>query len=372
MFYRHTWAEVNLDAFEHNINCIKETVGNKAVFGVIKANAYGHGDEMIARECIRLGCPLLCVSSLDEALGLRLKGIDHDIFIMGFTDPNQSRLLLENNIITTVPSVEWMKSIVKYPVQGLRLHIKLNTGMNRLGVRTQEEIQEILALGLEHGCLFEGIFTHFMSSGWHKEKTMDQYNRYRKLVEDSNFNFKWIHCANSDAIFSLEDDFSNACRPGVAMYGLSDIESTRDKLQEVISLYARVTQTKYVSKDEKVGYDEAYTSLNDEYIATVPLGYADGFPRVHSGHYSFIGVKPCMIIGKICMDQLIIRCDSDTKMGDIVEFIGPHRSILDIERETPLTACETMTGLSDRIPRVYIRNNEVIGDINPRMNKGVY
>lgn len=369
MFYRDTWAEIDLDAFDHNIQYLKEKVNHRAIFAVIKANAYGHGDEMIARECFALGCPLVCVSSVDEAMALRIKGIDGDILMLGFANPQHTQILIDQNIITTVPSVAWMEEVCKYHPKGLRVHLKVNTGMNRLGITTLDEFHQIRHLCEEHGCIIEGIFTHFLNSATSPERTKQQFEDYKTFVLATEYSFKWKHCSNSDGVFTFKEDFCNAVRTGISMYGFTDVKGAGESLKPVLSLYSRVSQTKLIHKGETVGYDATYTASNDEYIATLPLGYADGFARVNQGHYAYIGRKPSMIVGKICMDQLMIRCDQTTQMGDIVEFVGEHRSLMDIEEETGVTTFEFLTGLVDRVPRVYLRGNEVIGDINPRMLK---
>lgn len=368
MYYRETWAEVDLDALIHNYQYLQKKAAHRAVFAVIKANAYGMGDAMVARQAIELGTPMLCVSSLDEALALRNKGIDHDVLVLGYTNPEDAEVIVANNVVVTGSSLEWLEKVVEYPCAGLRVHIKINSGMNRLGVNSPEQLQAMLTLGQDHGIRFEGIFTHFMSSGWDRVKTQAQFDFFKKLAQSVDFAFKWRHCANSDAILWFDEDYCNAVRPGIALYGCCDLAEEQHNFKDTMSLYSRVAQVKMLHKGDQVSYDGIYEAKNDEMVATIPMGYADGFVRKHQGHYSFIGNKPCAIVGKICMDQLMIRCDKETRQGDLVEFVGPHRSVKMIEEQTGITPCEFLTSVSDRIPRVYIKNNRVIGDINPRLS----
>lgn len=369
MIYRDTWAQINLDHFAYNINTIKKHT-NKEIFCVVKANAYGHGDYYIAKEAVALGCAYIAVSSLDEAINLRKQGIEAPILILGYVNPDDVGVVIEENITITAVSLDWVYRLcAKNAIAGLKVHLKVDTGMNRLGIKKVDEIKEAMALLLEKDVVIEGIFTHFHSADLEdKSKCERQKNWFYHILDSLEYNFKWIHTSNSDASISYEVDRCNALRPGLALYGVKDMESSIG-LKPVLSLYTRITNVKKIMANETVGYGATYTAKKEEWIATLPIGYGDGFIRANQGRYLCLDGHPCEIIGRVCMDQCMIRLEEEHSAGEIVEIIGEHILVEDMARELKTIPYEVLCLLNDRIPRIFFKEGVLIGTQNARMHE---
>lgn len=364
MFYRETWAEIDLDALQENIR-LCEAWTKKAVFAVIKANGYGHGDEYIARKALSSGAKMLMVSSMDEALSLRNKKINGDILILGYIHPKDVRLALKYGIRLTVTSLEWLKEIVKHPVDGLIVHVKYDTGMNRLGVKLQDEVREILSICDLHGIQTEGIFTHFASSDEEDNVlTSKQYEKFNELLDSLDREFKWIHCANSDAALHFKENRCNSTRLGLAIYGYSTFNIG---LKPVMRLYSKIVHVKQVEAGETVSYGATYSPKETEWIATIPIGYADGWSRRHQGDVAYIGEEACEYVGRVCMDQTMIRLQTYHPVDTIVELLGDHADVVKMAKHMETIPYEILTQVSDRIPKVYYENGKKIGEVHSRM-----
>lgn len=364
MFYRETWAEIDLDALQENIR-LCEAWTKKAVFAVIKANGYGHGDEFIARKALQAGAAMLMVSSMDEAMSLRNKKIDGDILILGFVHPKDVRLAKKNNIRLTVTSLDWLKQIVKSPVEGLIVHVKFDTGMNRLGAKEADEVHEILRLCDTHKMIVEGIFTHFASSDEEDNRlTNKQFEKFERLLDDLKRDFKWIHCANTDAALHFKENRCNATRLGLAIYGYS---TYHNDLRPVMRLYSKIVHIKQVPAGETISYGATYSPSETEWIATIPIGYADGWNRKHQGDVAYIGEEPCEYVGRICMDQTMLKLQNYHPVDTIVELIGDHADVVKMAKRMDTIPYEILTQVSDRIPKVYYENGKKVGEVHSRM-----
>lgn len=369
MIYRDTWAQIDLDKFAHNIDVMKKHTG-KEIFCVVKANAYGHGDYYIAKEAMALGCAYIAVSSLDEAITLRKQGIDAPILILGYVNPDDVQVVLAENITITAVSLDWCERICsKQHIEGLKVHLKIDTGMNRLGIKKLEEIKEAMTLLENKGVILEGIYTHFHSADRSEKTLCERQKRWFYHILDSlNYDFKWIHTSNSDASISYEVDRCNAIRPGLALYGVKGMDSNLN-LIPVLSLYTRITCVKKIMENETVGYGATYRANKEEWIATLPIGYGDGFIRANQGRYLCVDGHPCEIVGRVCMDQCMIRLDKEYTPGEIVEIIGDYISVEDMARQLKTIPYEILCLLNDRIPRIFLKNNKMIGTQNSRMHE---
>lgn len=364
MFYRETWADIDLDALQENIEKCEVRSG-KAVFAVIKANGYGHGDEFIARKALSSGAKMLMVSSMDEALSLRNKKIVGDILILGYIRPKDVKLALKHEIRLTITSLEWLKEVVKYPVKGLIVHVKYDTGMNRLGVKEVDEVKEILAICDRFGILCEGIFTHFASSDDEDNKlTMKQFGRFELLLDGLKREFKWIHCANTDAALHFPENRCNAVRLGLAIYGYSTF---RHDLKPVMRLYSKIVHIKQVEAGETVSYGATYSPSKTEWIATIPIGYADGWNRRHQGDVAYIEDEPCEYVGRVCMDQTMLRLQRYHPVDTVVELLGDHADVVKMAKHMDTIPYEILTQVSDRIPKCYYEHGKKIGEVHSRM-----
>jgi len=362
-FYRNTYASIDLDALSYNIRQLAQH-HQKGLIAIIKANAYGHGDEMIAKYVLANGAVMLGVSSLDEAMSLRRKKVIGEILSLGYVSPTHLPIALKNQIILTASSLEWVKEIVKCDCTGLRIHIKVDTGMNRIGMQTLNEVLESLALLLKHNISVEGIYTHFSSSDDPSDTiTKKQYEDFEKVLAQIDYDFKWVHASNSDAALHFDTPLCNAVRIGLAMYGYSTYPN---QLKPVLTLYSALVHVKTIKANESVSYGATYTATQDEIIGTIPIGYADGWNRMHQGDVAYIGSTPCEYVGRICMDQCMIRLDKEYPVGTLVELLGSQAKLFDMAKRMHTISYEILTQISDRIPRVFVLNNKVIKVINTR------
>ena len=370
MFFRKTWAEINLDQFAHNIEVIKKHT-NKAVFCVVKANAYGHGDFYIAKQAQLLGCPYVAVSSLDEAIALRNQGFNGDILVLGYVATSDMNVLIKENITTTVVSYDWAQAVCEEydSLSNLKVHIKVDTGMNRIGIKKIDELKEVIAMLLDKGVDVEGIYTHYHSADDEDKTTCEKQKQWFYRVLDSlQHHFKWIHCENSDASISFDDDQSNAVRCGLALYGIKSVPTSLD-LKPILSLYTTITCIKKVNKNETIGYGATYECKKEEWIATLPIGYGDGFLRLNQGRFVCVDGHPYEIVGRVCMDQCMIKLDKEYPVGTKVEIISEYIPLSTMAHELQMIPYEVLCLLSDRIPRVYLKDGDVIDAVNTRIHE---
>ena len=357
--YRQTWLEINLDAIEHNVKKIKE-IQNKKFIAVLKANAYGCGAIEVANAVLEAGADMIAVSSLEEAIAMRNFGYKGELLILGHVDPCNISILISNNISTTAYSLNWVNAAIKQNCLGLKIHLKVETGMNRIGFNNLEDITEAYNSLSNAGCKLEGIFTHFACADTDEEKTLQQYIRFKNIVEGLNHSFEWIHCDNSYASVSFKDTLTNTCRVGIGLYGyLENI-----KLEQAISLYSKVFYIKRVPTGETIGYSATYKTATDTIVGTMPIGYADGFIRANQGRKVYVDGNMCEVIGRVCMDQTMIELPSTIKEGTKVEIFGPHIPLEDMSNELQTIPYEIICLIASRVSRVYIKDNKVLSEDN--------
>lgn len=363
--YRNTWMEVNLDAIADNVRRIHDICGKK-IIAVLKADAYGCGDNHVAKAVLEAGAEMIAVSSLDEAFMLRNEGYDGEILILGATDPGDAGRMIAARISTAAYSMDWIREVLKQDPVGLKVHLKVDTGMNRIGFKDQTSLQEAFDLLYAAGCSMDGIFTHFYCADTSKELTQQQFDRFASAVKSLAYPFQWIHCDNSDATVFFRDDLSNACRLGVSMYGIS---SYLDDLRHPISMYSQVIMTKQVKAGETIGYGAAYTAEKDELIATIPIGYADGFIRANRGRHVWIDGQYAEVTGNVCMDQIMVRLEKDVPVGTPVEIFGSHIHLEQMAEELHTIPYEVICLISGRVTRTYIWHGESLTEENARIIK---
>lgn len=357
--YRQTWLEINLDAIKHNIQAIQK-VQNKKTIAVLKANAYGCGAKEIYKVMVEANVDMIAVSSLDEALAMRNFGYDGELLILGHVDPIHVSTLINNNISTTAYSLNWVNEVITQNCQNLKIHLKVETGMNRIGFSSTQELKEAYYLLDNAGCLLEGIFTHFACAESDDVKTQDQYNRFASAYHELDKEFKWIHCDNSYASVSFKDNLTNTCRVGIGIYGYLD----NIKLEPALSLYSKLFYVKDVEQNETIGYGATYTAKEKMIVGTMPIGYADGFIRANQGRKVYIDGNMCEIVGRVCMDQAMIQLPTYIKEGTKVEIFGPHISLEIMASELNTIPYEIICLLNSRVSRVYIKDNKVIENDN--------
>lgn len=344
---RKTNLEVNLNNLKYNYDFYKDKT-NKQIFSIVKANAYGLGAIEVSKYLISLGSNYLGVATLEEALELRDNGITSPILVMGYVAIENAQLAFENNITLTVISLSWAKELFESSVSGLNLHIKINSSMNRLGHDNFEETSKSLnLLKVKHNV--EGIFTHYCCTD--KVTVSKDFIKFKKIVNKLNYNFKWIHAANSYNALEFKEDFTNAIRVGIGLYGgLKNFG-----LKNVAQLKSEVVMIREVMPNEIISYDGLYKVEHKLKVAILTIGYADGLRRSDSGNSVFINNNKYPIIGNICMDQMMIAVDDKVSLYDEVEIFGNNIDISDIADSRNTIDYEVLTSVSSRVYRKYIK-----------------
>jgi len=368
-----TWSEVNLPNIEENYKMLRARMGNETRFlGIVKADAYGHGAVQVAALLSRLGCEYIGVATIDEAVSLRENGIALPILILGYTQPGFADTLLEHNLTQTVfdfDTAEALSARASKSGAKIRTHIKIDSGMGRLGFRakTEAEIKTILQILDLPGLDCEGVFTHFaVSEDDTDDFTQNQLNFFKSIVmrleADSGKVFKIKHCANSGAVINCTEAYFDMVRPGIALYGHNPGCPDCDiPLKSAMSLKTRIIQIKELEAGDTVSYGRIFTAQKKTKIAVLPIGYADGLFRALSGKTDMLlHGRRVKQIGRICMDLSVIDITGidDTKIGDIVTVFGEDSGET-ISAEELAEICGTLSyeilcGVSKRVPRVYI------------------
>ena len=377
-YYRDTWVEVDLDAIEANICAIKENFKRDIhVIAVVKADGYGHGAVQVAKAALRAKVTYLAVAILDEAIYLRKEGITAPILVLGYCKPEYVPYALKYNITLTVFQSDWLKKAKSYmdDKDKLNIHLKYDTGMGRIGITTEEEgnalIEEIKSTSLFH---VEGIFTHFATADEiNTDYFNKQYSRFLevlKQLEEHGINPVYIHCGNSATGMRFPDQSFNMFRLGISMYGLTpsiEIKSILPvELKEAFSLKTKIIQVKQVPAGEGISYGATYVTSEPEWIATLPIGYADGWYRYHSstGGYVLVNGKKAPFVGRICMDQCMIKLPEKVEEGTTVTLIGKDQgesiSVDDIAQRLSTINYEIPCMINHRVPRIYYQKMEKI------------
>lgn len=373
-FYRKTWAEIDLTALKENVRNMKRHIGEHVhLMAVVKANAYGHGDAQVAKAALAEGASILAVALLDEALSLRAQGIEEPILVLGAVPPEYASIAAEKRIIVTGYSVGWLKDVLGFLGETeapLEYHLKIDTGMGRLGCKTEEEIKEMMEMTESSDKLnCTGVFTHFATAD---EKDTDyfdmQLDRFKELISPLPLDRLMVHSSNSAAGLRFREQLFNAVRFGIGMYGLAPSTEIKDelpfRLREVFSLHTELTHVKKIKKGESVSYGATYTAKRDEWIGTVPVGYADGWLRRLAGTEVLIDGKRQKIAGRICMDQFMISLAEEYPVGTKVTLIGKQKdewiSVDEIAQNLQTINYEITCMISSRVPRMFLENGSIM------------
>lgn len=375
---RAVWAEINLDNLAHNMREVRRVTNiNTKVTAVIKADGYGHGAVAIAETLLENGADRFAVATLSEAIQLKNVFSDIEIMVLGYTPDNLAEDLIKYNIIQTIYTLEQAIEFSKIALslnKKITVHIKLDTGMNRLGmVYCDETIDTILKMSKLDGLIIEGIFTHFAAADEvNKEYTREQVEKYKYIVDNlerNGFTIPLKHVSNSAAIIDLPEYNFDMVRAGIMLYGLypsKEVNHNIVNLKEVMCLKAQVSFVKTLEAGSGVSYGLNYKCDKQSLVATLPIGYADGYTRMLSGKAKvMINNTKVPIIGNICMDQCIIDVTKlDVKIGDEVILFGGNDSngiSIDSVAELLNTINYEITCMVDkRVPRVYIKNGEIV------------
>lgn len=377
--YNRTWAEIDLDNIKHNFQEIKRHLhpGCK-LMAVIKADAYGHGAVPLSRFYTDLGVDYLAVAALDEAKQLRIAGITAPILILGNTPVEYAQELIEYHLTQTVfheESAKLLSDIAVLHGTKLKVHVKVDTGMSRIGVVYQDEQRDAQAVDTiknicsNNGLEVEGIFTHFaVADELGNPFTFDQFHHFThllKLLEQEGITFPIRHCSNSGATLNYPEMQLDMVRAGLILYGVFPAEEKPDfDLRPAMCLKTTVTNVKTIAPGTTISYGRHFTAQKEMKIATIPVGYADGISRVMSGKISFlINGQLAPVLGNICMDQCMVDVShiENVQIGDLVTIFGgpeDHYQMVNKMAEAWGTInYEVICQISKRIPRIYLMND---------------
>ena len=361
--YRRICANISLKALEHNLDAIHDCIDRDTkIIAVVKADGYGHGAVPLAEVMEqREDVWGYAVATPEEAEELYSNGIKKPILILGYTFPEYDEQIVKEGLRPAVFSLERAKQLSEEAVRQnkeCKIHIKLDTGMSRIGFQvTEQSADEIAQIAASPNIIIEGIFTHFATADGDDVAFEKQRSLFYEMI--GNCKFKYIHCCNSAAMTYHHDEKSNMGRLGITMYGCSPNGEEETKFKQVMSLYTKVAMIKKIPAGDQVGYGLTYTAKEDEYIATLPIGYADGFIRKNQGRKVYINGKYYEIVGRVCMDQMMVRVDENVKIGDRVEIFGEHISLESMAKDLDTISYEVLCLISKRVPRVYVQDGQV-------------
>lgn len=369
-FYRDAQVNIDLDKIGQNYDAIKAKV-NKKVIAVVKSNAYGHGSRAVARYLETRDVDFFAVGTLDEAIELRMHGIKSKILVLGIISPKDINKAIQHRVAITAPSKEWLvdslQNVSNEYDKEVWIHIKVNGHMNRYGTKDISEVKEMIELiRSSKYFVYEGLFSHFAMASVDVDRARQEQAEFKEIVRQVETP-SYIHISNTAGALLVEDEFTNAVRVGIGLYGYYPSEYTKERtdvvLQPALDLVCHVVDTHEVKKGETVGYDETFIADEDMSIVTIPIGYGDGLLRKHSGYHVDINGEQCEIVGRVCMDATMIH--SNAKRGDEVRVIvSNHDSLQSLEnysKHVDTITYESTCLLSRRLPRVYSsESNEVI------------
>ena len=373
-FLRRSWAEIDINAIIDNFNSIKDRCSNSAIMCVVKADAYGHGANYLSKVYDNLGADYYAVAALSEALNLRRFGTKTPILILGYTLPEYYEYVVNNNITQTIFSYEDALLLSQCAVglkKTAKVHIKIDTGMTRLGFDLNDNtISQIIKISKLKGIEIEGVFSHFAVCD---EADPDNYTKlqFDKLVgftdqlKSNGVNIRYRHISNSGGVFASSKYQLDMVRPGIALYGLYDSVNYDNSLKPALSLKTIIAQIRKVPKKTTVSYGRTYCCDTNKTLATIPIGYADGYNRQLSNKGRVIvNGKFAPVVGRVCMDQTIIDVTGiGCKQGDTVILIGSDGTNNISASELALLSntinYEIVGAISDRIPRLYIKDGAI-------------
>lgn len=373
---RPTWIEIDLDILDKNYEEIRKIVPEGSdIMAIVKADGYGLGAVNIVRALMDKGVKRYGVATLSEALNIKAKVPHAQILVMGYTPEYLAKVAIENNIRVTVymkEQAEYLNDLANEVGKDAVIHIKIETGMNRIGFPPKaSSIEDIKAIREMDNIIIEGIFTHFPDSEYNEEYTrnsMKIFNDFLRRLEVLKINIPIKHSSNSAAIMSYPEYSLDMVRAGIIIYGLypyPEADRSLLRLEPCFSLKSQVSYVKTLNKGERIGYGLTYETIDEEKIATIPIGYGDGYRRELSNKgYVLINGEYAKIVGLICMDQLMVNVTGiDVKRGDEVVLIGKQGdkeiTIEELSTFVDLNPASIISLISRRVPRVYVKARRI-------------
>ena len=379
---RPVWAEIDLDIIGNNMTNIKKLVGDKEVMAVVKADCYGHGAVEVSETLLENGASRLAVAMISEAIKLRDINITAPIMILGYTPLYLGEELINYDIEQTIYDLDYAKELSDIAIKlnkKAKVHIALDTGMGRIGfLPTEESLKSIVEISSLKGLDITGIFTHFSSADEKdKEYTINQFEKMQSFIKSLNNLGIYIpltHASNSGAITDMPNTYLDCVRAGIIIYGYypsNDVDKTKISIEPALTLKAKIAHVKELDKNMYVGYNRKFMTTDKTIVATIPIGYADGYSRKlsNNGHV-IINNKLAPIIGNVCMDQIMVDATNvgPVKTGDEVILLGKSNNVKydadDMAKDVGTINYEIICALKNRVPKVYIKNGETIKVIN--------
>ena len=382
--YSRVYARIDLDAIAYNMEQMKLRIdGHTQIMAVIKTDAYGHGAVQVAQMLEKYDYIWgFAVATLDEAVVLRVEGIQKPILVLGCIFPDQYMEMLDNDIRMNVYTEDMAKEIANMARREGKtayLHIKLDTGMGRLGFSiTEESVEAITRISKLSNVKMEGVFTHFAKAD-EKDKTftmqqIQQFESMTRLLKEQGVTFVYEHCSNSAAIIDVPEAKFDIVRAGISTFGLypsEEVDKEAVHLKPALALKSHVAFEKEIEPGTSISYGGTFVAEKKMKIATIPVGYGDGYPRALSGvGYVLIRGKKAPILGRICMDQFMVDVThiEDASFGDKVTLIGRDgNEYISVEMLGELSGrfnYEFICDLGKRIPRVYVKNGKVAEQVD--------
>lgn len=378
-FLKRTWLEINLDAIRDNYHRIRSFVDPAAqIMAVIKADAYGHGVEHSAREMSEAGVDWFAVSNLEEAIQVRRAGLDKPILILGYTPPEYAQQLALNGISQAVFDVRYAHQLSACAEQAglqVRIHIKVDTGMTRIGFPYRDNVEDAGSVDeIEEACALpglypEGIFTHLSCADEEGEAevyTRLQYDLFLDMIDRlcrRNLVFELRHCCNSAATIHYPEMHLDLVRPGIILYGMMPSPDWHNPLalHPAMEMKTVISQIKEVPAGVPVSYGRTFVTPHAMRLATVPIGYADGYPRALSGNAQMLlHGQRVPVVGRICMDQCMLDVSAlpSAREGDTVTVFGGEITVDELAERAHTINYEIICGISKRVPRIFLRAGE--------------
>jgi alanine racemase len=361
-----TWLEIDLEAIQRNTDRLRDRC-QVAVMAVVKAGGYGHGAAPAARAAQRGGAAWIGTARLEEALELRCQGVEGPVLILGFTPADRVGEAIEAGLCLTVWSVDQLQAAgaaASTAGSKAEVHVKVDTGMNRIGLRPEEAVEFVRKMGEAPGVRCQGVYTHFArADDAERSATLKQHAAFSGVVEAlgaAGLRPKWVHAANTAGALAFPEARWDMVRSGVGIYGMRPSDDVRlpDEFEPALQWKSRLTQVKVVAPGQGVSYGHRYVTRGEERLGTVAVGYADGFRRVE-GNIVVVGGRRVPVVGRVCMDQCLVQLDAvpEARAGDEVVLLGSQGSeriaAEEIGARWGTINYEVVCGITERVARIY-------------------